>query len=180
MRKIIFLLFMCNWFFARSQDLIITKTHDTIKCYIADVTESAISYTKTPNSDNYRIISLIQIDTFYYDYQVKNVLKNEKIEKIIIDSIGSLRTEEYCIILGFQRLFSNRVDISIDFGQFRPFFSGRDFLINTDGSKIIFNSMIDALNYLNGYGWEFVNAYTITIGKQNVYHWVLKRKVLKK
>ena len=38
-----------------------------------------------------------------------------------------------------------------------------------------FNSMIDALNFFNTYGYKFVNAYVITIGNQNVYHFLLEK-----
>lgn len=36
--------------------------------------------------------------------------------------------------------------------------------------------MVDALNYMGNQGWEFVQAYTITMGNQNVYHYLLKRE----
>jgi len=39
-----------------------------------------------------------------------------------------------------------------------------------------FNSMVDALNYMGNNGWEFVQAYIVTSGQQNVYHWLLKNK----
>lgn len=39
-----------------------------------------------------------------------------------------------------------------------------------------FNSMIDGMNYMGDRGWEFVQAYVITHGNQNVYHYVLKKK----
>jgi hypothetical protein len=36
--------------------------------------------------------------------------------------------------------------------------------------------MVDALNYMGEKGWEFVQAYVVTISNQNVYHWLLKKK----
>lgn len=39
-----------------------------------------------------------------------------------------------------------------------------------------FNSMIDALNYMGEDGWEFVQAYIVTTGEINVYHWLLKKR----
>ena len=38
------------------------------------------------------------------------------------------------------------------------------------------SKMIDVLNYISSDGWEFVNSYVITIGNQNVYHWLCKKK----
>ena len=49
--------------------------------------------------------------------------------------------------------------------------------INIRGDPIKFNSMVDAMNYMGRIGWEFTQAYVITIGKQNVYHWLLKKKL---
>ena len=42
----------------------------------------------------------------------------------------------------------------------------------------IFNSMVDGMNYMGKDGWEFVQAYTVTAGNQNVYRWLLKKKTL--
>jgi hypothetical protein len=41
--------------------------------------------------------------------------------------------------------------------------------------------MVDALNYMGELGWEFVQAYVITmdmgLSKQNVYHYLLKHRI---
>jgi hypothetical protein len=37
--------------------------------------------------------------------------------------------------------------------------------------------MVDAMNYFGKQGWEFVQAYAVTMGNQNVYHWLLKKEV---
>jgi len=37
--------------------------------------------------------------------------------------------------------------------------------------------MIDAMNFMGAKGWEFVQAYVVTVGKQNVYHWLLKKEI---
>jgi len=84
------------------------------------------------------------------------------------------RTEEYCLIVGTSKLFSQKVTIDVDFGQERKWMS-RMRLVDEKGQPITLESMVDALNYMNGYGWEFVNAYTITMGNTNVYHFLLKR-----
>jgi hypothetical protein len=36
--------------------------------------------------------------------------------------------------------------------------------------------MVDALNYMGSDQWEFVQAYIVTTGQQNVYHWLLKKR----
>ena len=85
------------------------------------------------------------------------------------------RTEEYCMVLATAKMMSTKVTITIDFGQERKYFS--DARYKDDAGKVVtFNSVIDALNFMNSQGWEFVNAYAITVGGQNVYHYVMKRR----
>jgi len=35
--------------------------------------------------------------------------------------------------------------------------------------------MIDALNFMNDNGYDFESAYALTIGNQNVYHFLLRK-----
>ncbi len=37
--------------------------------------------------------------------------------------------------------------------------------------------MVDALNYMGKQGWEFMQAYIVTVQNQNVYHYLLKKKI---
>ena len=41
----------------------------------------------------------------------------------------------------------------------------------------IFNSMVDGMNYMGKDGWEFVQAYIVTSNNQNVYRWLLKKRI---
>jgi hypothetical protein len=96
----------------------------------------------------------------------------------LLDST-SVNEYMYCEILGTSKFFSNKVTVQIDYGQQTSFWRGgwdMRLLDEQTGRAQSFNSMVDALNYMGGNGWEFVQAYTITIGQQNVYHWLLKRK----
>jgi len=83
--------------------------------------------------------------------------------------------EEYCMILATSKLLSTKLTIQVDFGQEWSFWKDKRSLKDETGKRIEFNSVIDALNYMAADGWEFVNAYAITVGQQNVYHYVMKR-----
>ena len=51
--------------------------------------------------------------------------------------------------------------------------------INGTGMNKDFKSMVDALNFFNSRGWEYVNQYVVTstsASAPNVYHILLKRK----
>lgn len=82
---------------------------------------------------------------------------------------------KYCLLLATGKFLSNEVDIRIDYGQDSSLFEDTR-IRDKNGKTIIFNSVMDALNYMESIGWEYVNAYAITVGNQNVYHYLLKAK----
>jgi len=84
---------------------------------------------------------------------------------------------DYIQILGTSKTFSRKITVEIDFGQEDKAFNSNDTkLIDSDGKRLIFNSMIDALNFFSKNGFEFVDAYAITIDNKNVYHYLLRKK----
>ena len=85
---------------------------------------------------------------------------------------------EYIQIVGTSKLFSTKLTIQIDFGQKTKFFSsGKETIVKDETGKAVeFNSMIDALNFMSANGYDFVNAYVITVQNQNVYYYLLKKK----
>ncbi|MFK8045474.1 MAG: hypothetical protein AB8B72_08260 [Crocinitomicaceae bacterium] len=84
---------------------------------------------------------------------------------------------EYIQIVGTQRFLNNKVSIDIDFGQENKVLSIRDTQIRDEsGRLVVFNSMIDALNFFSKNGYEFVNAYALHGENQDVFHYILKKK----
>jgi len=85
-------------------------------------------------------------------------------------------TYVYCQIVGTGKLMSNKVTIEIDFGQFRSIWDDNRLKDPKTGEKIIFNGMIDALNYMGKLGWQFVQSYAFSQGNgPMVYHYLLKK-----
>jgi hypothetical protein len=86
------------------------------------------------------------------------------------------KVEQYCKLLATGRLLSNKVTIDIDFGEERKLFGGDTRLKDEETGKLKkFNSVTDALNYLGSQGWMLVNAFPITEGSSNVYHFYFKK-----
>lgn len=85
---------------------------------------------------------------------------------------------EYVQIVGTSRMLSNKVTIEIDFGQVNKYFSNdKDTRVKDDaGKNVIFNSMIDALNFMVKNGYEFVQAYAFARDSQSVYHYLMRKK----
>jgi hypothetical protein len=82
----------------------------------------------------------------------------------------------YAELLGYKKFLSPKVNVEIDYGQSSNIFQN-DMIVDEKGKPITFNSMVDAMNYMGKLDWEFVQAYIVTEGNQNVYHWLMKRAV---
>lgn len=91
----------------------------------------------------------------------------------------SEKVEQYCEVVGMARIMSSKVNIIIDYGEAQSVWKDNR-VKNEDGSVKKFNSMIDALNFLGANGWKLVNAFPITTGGQDVYHYVFKKEFDKK
>lgn len=88
----------------------------------------------------------------------------------------------YCEIVGTGNITGTKVKIEVDFGQKAKWAApNARILVNENGEKMNFNSMMDAVNYLAKFGWELTLAYLATptqgISKDPVYHYILCKKV---
>lgn len=92
----------------------------------------------------------------------------------------SLRTEEYILIV-CSGLLDGRVIVTIDDGKESKTWRDRR-ITDENGEFIKFNSVIDALSFMNGLGWEFIAAYPMSmgIGQSLVYHYLMRRDYIKK
>ena len=84
----------------------------------------------------------------------------------------------YCELIARPRSFSTKVDVELDFGQANNFWSGDRRLFDEDGKAIVFNSMLDAANYMARRGWELETAFPtfeISSGSSisHATHWVM-------
>lgn len=126
-----------------------------------------------------RKITILAIISLFYSFS----LFSQTNELVAIDSTGVAQTSspvnfQYCEIVGTTaNLLGTKVNISIDFGQERKWAADMR-LKDEAGKSIKFNSMIDALNFMGTLGWEFVQAYAVTMGNTNVYHFLLKKEVI--
>jgi hypothetical protein len=82
----------------------------------------------------------------------------------------------YCEMVGTQKILSTKITIALDFGEAKNIWKDNRLKDEVTGKAQSFNSMVDALNYMGEQGWEFEQAYVVSIGQQNVYHWLLKKK----
>lgn len=74
--------------------------------------------------------------------------------------------------------FGNDCTISVDFGQAKKITQPL-IVVDEMGEPIVFNSIIDALNWMSSFGWRFKQAFTITdpLSKDNIYHYLLAKEI---
>lgn len=81
----------------------------------------------------------------------------------------------YCEIVGTTMVSGlTKVKIVIDYGDKESDPNG-EVLYGKDNKPLKFNSMVGAMNYLGTNGWEFVQAYAVTKGNSNVYHYLMRK-----
>lgn len=93
--------------------------------------------------------------------------------------ITSDSTLTYIEIVGADiGLFKKKLVVGVDFGQKLSIWDGKDSAVKgADGKNVIFNSMVDALNFFSRNGWIYENSYAISVPNAgSVYHFLLKRK----
>lgn len=105
---------------------------------------------------------------------------------ILVADVDIMQIEDlmYIEIVGQQKLLNPfKFNIFVEYGQKNFTFkeqSIRDMskgqFANGTGKRLAFNGMIDALNFFESRGWDYVNQYAVTVGNQNVYHILLKRE----
>ena len=82
----------------------------------------------------------------------------------------------YIQIVGATKQFSTKLLVLIDYGQKAQ--TDNDKMIKDENGKdVVFNSMIDALNFFYDSGYEFVDSYVVTSGTQIGYNYLLKKKL---
>ena len=96
----------------------------------------------------------------------------QTINDVPIDSIKT----EYLKIVGTSKFLNPlKVTIQIDYGQERKLVD--DIRLKNEADKpVVLYGMIDALNFFAKYEWEYCDAYVVTMGQSNVYHYIMRRK----
>ncbi len=111
-------------------------------------------------------------------------MKKTLLAVMLVASIRCFAQEKtqktFCELVGTGKLFSNKVTITVDFGQETSFWTGysNQYLVDEEGKAIKFNSMVDAMNFMGKLGWEFEQAYVVSTSSQNVYHWLLSKEIV--
>ena len=120
---------------------------------------------------------------FLYAQEASSKIQEYSIMVADVD-IMQIEGLEYIEILGQQKVLNPfKYNIFVEYGQKNFTFKSQDIrdmskksFNNGTGVRLAFNGMIDALNFFNSNGWEYVKQYTVAVGNVNVYHILLRRK----
>jgi len=98
--------------------------------------------------------------------------------QVVVDGVDITTTDvQYLQLVGTTKLLNpNEVTINVDYGQDLKWNSPRQVIKGPDGKNMSFESMVDALNFMYKNGFEFISREVVTMGQQNVYHFLLKRR----
>ena len=112
-----------------------------------------------------RVFIIIVISLFFFNAYSSEIEKDFDINDIPKDV-------QYCKIIGTSFGVDTPPIITIDFGQ--KWVATK--YIKKDGKKILFNSMIDTLNFMYANGWEYTNSYVIAGSFGFRHHYILQRR----
>lgn len=80
---------------------------------------------------------------------------------------------KYVELVGRAKLDPTKIKVIVDYGQ--PFTFASQAIRGAEGEKAAFNSMIDALNFMEANGWEFVSNYVVMSGTEVTTRYILKK-----
>ncbi len=84
---------------------------------------------------------------------------------------------KYIEVIGNQRTMSKKMNIEIEFGQEGNLMGAQNTKIkDEDGNRVLFNSMVDALNFMDKHGYKYLDSYITNHKETNSYHYILVKK----
>ena len=82
---------------------------------------------------------------------------------------------KYCELVGQAKFLSfTKIKVFVDYGQ--DFSWKQQTIKNSAGKNAAFNSMMEALNFMDANGWEYVNNYLINNNGDLIYKFLLRKK----
>lgn len=101
----------------------------------------------------------------------------KKLFILIFISISNIayshQKEIYCDVTASQLTLLSKIYINVDFGNSK----WGKLIVGENGKPLKFNSVIDALNFMAEDGWHLINTLLITHQNQQVYHYIMAKKI---
>lgn len=81
---------------------------------------------------------------------------------------------KYVELVGRSKINPTKIKVIVDYGQ--PFTFKSQAIRGAQGEKAAFNSMIDALNFMEANGWEFVSNYVVNNAGEVTTRYILRKR----
>ncbi len=95
--------------------------------------------------------------------------------QVIVEEVNINELDiKYVELVGRGKAFSLKMKIIVDYGQEFSFKSQA--IRSADGTKAEFNSMIDALNFMDANGWELISNYVVRTDTEVTVRYILHKK----
>lgn len=94
--------------------------------------------------------------------------------QVFVNDVDINKTKVKYVQIVARANLAGRVVVLVDFGQAPEWKNPK--IRDRDGKTMKFESVIGALNFMENNGWEFVDTYALTVGNNNVYHFLLRRR----
>jgi hypothetical protein len=84
---------------------------------------------------------------------------------------------KYIEIVGAERTLSKKMNIEIEFGQEGKLIGSKNTKVEDEnGERVLFNSMVSALNFMDENGYKYLDSYITKYKDNSTYHYILIRK----
>jgi hypothetical protein len=102
-----------------------------------------------------------------------NFIYAQSVNDVPVSEIDS----NFLLITVTQKMLSKKVKVELDFGQQVKMLGGMDQLMirDSEGKNVIFNSMIDALNFFSKNGYKFEQAFVVGEGGTYYYKYLMSK-----
>ena len=95
--------------------------------------------------------------------------------QVIVDDVNINDLDiKYVELVGRNKIGFGKIKVIVDYGQPLKIFTSQA-IRAADGTKAAFNSMIDALNFMEANGWEFVSNYVVPGPEENEVRYILRK-----
>lgn len=107
---------------------------------------------------------------------MKKILILAVLAMMAVGSANAQTKKAYCEIVGVMQFMSTKVKVYIDLGESEKAWHDHQ-LVDENGEKIKFSSMIEALNYMSDRGWELEQAYSAVSEKSSATRYIMSKVI---
>ncbi|HVG40642.1 MAG TPA: hypothetical protein VM888_03445 [Chitinophagaceae bacterium] len=87
------------------------------------------------------------------------------------------KVEQYCNAIIGRKAFTRKIVMQVDYGEYHKLPTKTLVQDSATGKELLFNSTVDALNFLGRSGWKLVDVTSVPVGDNAHKHYLFKKEV---